>query len=116
MPHIPEWTDKELTCPRRWSRPHHSGELETNRRLSELLTLVVILKIAHYPTLLSVPEEAADAIVSEVEAYKKGLGSMYAEYGCQLLAFEVGRLSGKGGHAHVQVSWHCTPTTIIISD
>ncbi|KAJ7256491.1 CwfJ C-terminus 2-domain-containing protein-like protein [Mycena haematopus] len=27
---------------------------------------------------------------------------MYAKYGCAIVVFEVGRLSAKGGHAHVQ--------------
>ena len=28
---------------------------------------------------------------------------MYAKYGCVPVIFEVGRLSAKGGHAHIQV-------------
>lgn len=28
---------------------------------------------------------------------------MYAKYGCCTVSFEVGRLSAKGGHAHVQL-------------
>lgn len=33
---------------------------------------------------------------------KASLGAMYAKFGCAVLFFEVGRLSMKGGHAHVQ--------------
>ena len=62
------------------------------------------LQIAHYPTLLSVPADLAVPIVSEIEQYKSGLRACYASFGASLLSFEVGRLSGKGGHAHVQVS------------
>ncbi|KAK4058716.1 hypothetical protein OIO90_000160 [Microbotryomycetes sp. JL221] len=64
---------------------------------------VLIIPIAHYPTMLAIPDDAAGDIISEVDKYKSALKSMYAEYGCSLVAFEVGRLSGKGGHAHVQV-------------
>jgi hypothetical protein len=35
--------------------------------------------------------------------YKKGLENFYAKYQCVPVAFEVARLSAKGGHAHVQV-------------
>lgn len=69
-------------------------------------------QIAHYPTLLSVPADLAVPIISEIEQYKSGLRACYASYGASLLSFEVGRLSGKGGHAHVQVRdipFVCTP-------
>lgn len=46
---------------------------------------------------LSVP------IVAEMEQYKSALRACYAKYDASPLAFEVGRHSGKGGHAHIQV-------------
>ncbi|KAI5476200.1 hypothetical protein MNV49_007962 [Pseudohyphozyma bogoriensis] len=64
---------------------------------------VLIIPIAHYPTLLSVPADLAVPIISEIEKYKSALRDCYKEYGAQMLSFEVGRLSGKGGHAHVQI-------------
>lgn len=42
-------------------------------------------------------------IISEIEAYKSALRSCYAQYGAVPVAFEVGRLAGRGGHAHVQI-------------
>lgn len=42
-------------------------------------------------------------IISELEAYKSSLRQCYAQYGAVPVAFEVGRLAGRGGHAHVQV-------------
>ncbi|ORY54261.1 CwfJ C-terminus 1-domain-containing protein-like protein [Leucosporidium creatinivorum] len=64
---------------------------------------VLIIPIAHYPTLLSIPSESSPPILAEVEAYKEALRKCYDEFGADLVAFEVGRLGGKGGHAHVQV-------------
>ncbi|SGZ22743.1 BQ5605_C022g09536 [Microbotryum silenes-dioicae] len=60
------------------------------------------LQIAHYPTLLSVPADQAVPIVAEIERYKSALKTCYAAFGASPVAFEVGRLSGKGGHAHIQ--------------
>ena len=34
--------------------------------------------------------------------FKEALGKMYAKYGCVPVVFEMGRLSAKGGHAHIQ--------------
>lgn len=62
-----------------------------------------IIPIAHHPTLLSIPAQDAMDIISEVEAYKSALRACYATYGAVPVSFEVGRLAGRGGHAHVQV-------------
>ena len=43
------------------------------------------------------------SIIAEVEAYKSALRACYAAYKAVPVTFEVGRLSGRGGHAHVQV-------------
>ncbi|KAL7423731.1 hypothetical protein Q5752_001313 [Cryptotrichosporon argae] len=64
---------------------------------------VMIIPIAHHPTLLSIPAEDALPIISELEAYKTSLRQCYAHYNTVPITFEVGRLSGRGGHAHVQV-------------
>ena len=42
-------------------------------------------------------------IISELESYKSALRACYASYGAVPVTFEVARLSGRGGHAHVQV-------------
>ncbi len=65
--------------------------------------LFQIIPIAHHPTLLSIPATDAMAILSEIETYKLSLRNCYAQYKAQPVAFEIGRLSGKGGHAHIQV-------------
>ncbi|KAK4053130.1 hypothetical protein OIV83_001865 [Microbotryomycetes sp. JL201] len=49
---------------------------------------VLIIPIAHYPTLLAIPDDASKDIMSEVDQYKEALRKMYAEYGCQPVAFE----------------------------
>ncbi|KAG8958921.1 hypothetical protein FRC00_002149 [Tulasnella sp. 408] len=64
---------------------------------------VLIIPISHYPTLQSVPSDLAIPIISEMERYKSALRSTYEKYGAVPVVFEVARLTGKGGHAHVQV-------------
>ncbi|KDQ10585.1 hypothetical protein BOTBODRAFT_178064 [Botryobasidium botryosum FD-172 SS1] len=65
---------------------------------------LLIIPISHYPTLLSVPAELGAAIISEIETYKSALRAMFAAHNnTGAVFFEVARLSGKGGHAHVQV-------------
>ncbi|KAG8763312.1 hypothetical protein FRC12_008616 [Ceratobasidium sp. 428] len=64
---------------------------------------LLIVPISHYPTLLSVPPDLAISIISEVEQYKSALRSMFAKHGAVAVMFEVARLSGRGGHAHIQV-------------
>jgi hypothetical protein len=34
--------------------------------------------------------------------YRSALRAFFAKHGCSIVLFEVGRLSAKGGHAHVQ--------------
>jgi hypothetical protein len=69
----------------------------------ERLTGSQIIPIAHHPTLLSIPADDAMSIISELESYKSALRACYASYGAVPVTFEVGRLSGRGGHAHVQI-------------
>ncbi|KAF8469918.1 CwfJ C-terminus 1-domain-containing protein-like protein [Gautieria morchelliformis] len=64
---------------------------------------VLIVPISHYPTLSSVPADLALPIVSEIEQFKSALRSCYAKFKSSPVTFEVARLTGKGGHAHVQV-------------
>jgi diadenosine tetraphosphate (Ap4A) HIT family hydrolase len=64
---------------------------------------ILIIPIEHHPTLLSIPPEISVSIISEIETYKSALRSMYAAHGCSAATFEVARLTGKGGHAHIQV-------------
>ncbi|KAF8636669.1 hypothetical protein AX17_003475 [Amanita inopinata Kibby_2008] len=62
---------------------------------------VLIIPIAHYPTYSTVPPELVQPIVEETERYKSSLRAFYDKYGAVLVTFEVGRLSTKGGHAHI---------------
>lgn len=64
---------------------------------------VLIVPIAHYPTLASITPDLASSVISEVERYKSALHALFARYGSAMVTFEVARLSAKGGHAHVQV-------------
>ena len=50
--------------------------------------------------------------VSPFTRLKTALGAMYAKFGCAVLFFEVGRLSMKGGHAHV----HAVPIPLRLKD
>jgi hypothetical protein len=43
------------------------------------------------------------SIISELETYKSSLRACYATYNSVPVTFEVARLSGRGGHAHVQI-------------
>uniref|UniRef100_A0A8H7Y5J6 CCHC-type domain-containing protein n=1 Tax=Psilocybe cubensis TaxID=181762 RepID=A0A8H7Y5J6_PSICU len=63
---------------------------------------VLIVPITHYPTYSTIPPDLAPPILDETEKFKAALTAMYAKYGTVPVIFEVGRLSAKGGHAHVQ--------------
>lgn len=92
---------------RRRSRPHHpcgSRSLKSLYTSTSALTTVVFLQIAHYPTLRSIPSDLAPPVLEEVALYKEALRKCYKSFGAEMVAFEVARSTGKGGHAHVQVS------------
>ncbi|KAF8503799.1 nuclear protein [Russula emetica] len=55
---------------------------------------VLIVPIAHVATL--------DLIPGELRAYQAALRALYAKHGATAVFFEVGRVSSKGGHAHIQ--------------
>ncbi|KAL0568073.1 hypothetical protein V5O48_013917 [Marasmius crinis-equi] len=63
---------------------------------------VLIVPISHFPTYTTIPSDLAPPIVDETERYKSALRGFYAKNFCVPVFFEVGRISGKGGHAHVQ--------------
>ncbi|GJN88523.1 hypothetical protein Rhopal_001489-T1 [Rhodotorula paludigena] len=64
---------------------------------------VLLIPIAHYPTLRSIPADLAPPVLEEVELYKQALRKCYKSFGAEMVCFEVARSSGKGGHAHVQI-------------
>ncbi|KAF8322867.1 CwfJ C-terminus 1-domain-containing protein-like protein [Cantharellus anzutake] len=64
---------------------------------------ILIIPISHYPTLSTIPTDLAPPVLSEVDTYRAALRTMYAKYGAVPVFFEMSRLSGKGGHAHIQV-------------
>ncbi|KAI0094333.1 CwfJ C-terminus 1-domain-containing protein-like protein [Irpex rosettiformis] len=63
---------------------------------------VLIVPITHYPTYATIPEDLARPIVEETNKYKSALRAFYAKHHCHPVSFEVGRLTAKGGHAHIQ--------------
>ncbi|KAF5357955.1 hypothetical protein D9756_001453 [Leucocoprinus leucothites] len=63
---------------------------------------VLIVPITHYPTFTVIPPDLAPPIIEETDKYKSALRAFFAKHGCSIVLFEVGRLSAKGGHAHVQ--------------
>lgn len=75
-------------------------------------TLIQIIPIAHHPTLLSIPDTDAPPITAEIDSYKAALTKCYAKYDAVPVTWEVGRLAGRGGHAHVQV----VPVPIAMAD
>ncbi|RDB21197.1 Zinc finger CCCH domain-containing protein 59 [Hypsizygus marmoreus] len=63
---------------------------------------VLIVPITHYPTYTTIPPDLAPPIIEETEKVKTALRAMNAKHGATTVSIEVGRLSAKGGHAHVQ--------------
>ncbi|KAI6045596.1 nuclear protein [Pisolithus marmoratus] len=63
---------------------------------------VLIVPIAHQPTYATISPDIAPPIIEETEKYKSALRNLYAKYNAAAVFFEVGRLSSKGGHAHIQ--------------
>jgi len=63
---------------------------------------VLIIPISHHPTFSTIPPDLAPPILEETDKYKSALRALYAKHGTAPVFFEVGRLSAKGGHAHVQ--------------
>ncbi|KAH7921377.1 nuclear protein [Leucogyrophana mollusca] len=63
---------------------------------------VLIVPITHQPTYTTIPSDIAPPILDETDKYKTALRGLYAKHGAAAVFFEVGRLSAKGGHAHVQ--------------
>ncbi|KAI0697601.1 nuclear protein [Cytidiella melzeri] len=64
---------------------------------------ILIVPITHYPTYATIPSDLAEPILEETKNYKSALQAFYAKHHSHPVAFEVGRLSAKGGHAHIQV-------------
>ncbi|ESK94140.1 nucleus protein [Moniliophthora roreri MCA 2997] len=63
---------------------------------------VLIVPIDHHPTYSTIPLDISSSIIEDTEKYKSALRAFYAKHFCVPVFFEVGRISGKGGHAHVQ--------------
>ena len=51
--------------------------------------------------------------MDEIEKYKQGLKACYASFEASMVSFEVGRTGGKGGHAHIQVSFPLPPFSLV---
>lgn len=64
---------------------------------------VQIIPIGHHQTLSAIPIDEAIPIMSEIGKFKSRLRAMYNDFGAVPVTFEVARLAGKGGHAHIQV-------------
>jgi hypothetical protein len=87
---------------------------------------VLIVPISHHPTYSAIPVDIAPPILEETEKcvsqplllskavlepnnnflshrYKSALRALYEAHNARAVFFEIGRLSTKGGHAHVQV-------------
>ena len=72
------------------------------------------LQIAHYPTLRSIPSETSVQVLEEVELYKQALKKCFEKFGADMIVFEMARTTGKGGHAHIQVSRNASTTLPVI--
>ena len=80
---------------------------------------VLIVPITHYPTYASIPTDLSEPILEETRKYvifvfsfllahscpryEAALGAFYSAHNAQSVSFEVGRITAKGGHAHIQV-------------
>jgi len=92
-----------VTLPKGQIIPTHSGANHPNAPAVPGGGHVLIVPITHYPTYSTIPLDIKAPILEETEKYKDALRAMYAKHGAVPVAFEVGRLSAMGGHAHVQV-------------
>ncbi|GAA6016543.1 hypothetical protein JCM10207_002834 [Rhodosporidiobolus poonsookiae] len=64
---------------------------------------VLLIPISHYPTLRSIPADLAPPVLEEIALYRQALHTCFKSFGAEMVAFEVARAGGKGGHAHVQI-------------
>ncbi|GAA5931350.1 Drn1p [Sporobolomyces koalae] len=64
---------------------------------------VLLIPIAHYPTLRSIPSDVSQQVLEEIELYKQALRKCFAKFGADMIVFETARTTGKGGHAHIQI-------------
>ncbi|KAI0647378.1 nuclear protein [Trametes meyenii] len=96
-------TECYVTLPKGQIIPTHQGANHPNAPPVPGGGHVLIVPITHYPTYLSIPPDLAEPILDETEKYKSALRAMYGKHGAAAVCFEVGRMSAKGGHAHVQV-------------
>ncbi|KAH9966399.1 CwfJ C-terminus 1-domain-containing protein-like protein [Russula dissimulans] len=63
---------------------------------------VLIVPIAHFATLGAMPAELHTSVMNECERYQAALRELYAKYDATAVFFELGRVSTRGGHAHIQ--------------
>ncbi|CDO73593.1 hypothetical protein BN946_scf185014.g63 [Trametes cinnabarina] len=96
-------TECYVTLPKGQIIPTHQGANHPNVPPVPGGGHVLIVPITHYPTYLAIPPDLAEPIIEETEKYKSALREMFAKHGAVAVCFEVGRMSAKGGHAHVQV-------------
>ncbi|THH19473.1 hypothetical protein EW146_g1707 [Bondarzewia mesenterica] len=96
-----------LTLPKGQLIPTHDAEGYKDKG-AEIPTVpggghVLIVPIAHFATLSSIPQDLREPVMQEVNKYKAALRAFYAKHSAIPIFFEVGRLSVKGGHSHIQV-------------
>ena len=86
---------------------------------------VLIVPISHHTTYSTIPSDLSPPIIEETNRfadialfptmiianilpfkirYKTALKAFYNAHGAQPVSFEMGRLSAKGGHAHIQIA------------
>ncbi|KAI9490653.1 CwfJ C-terminus 1-domain-containing protein-like protein [Zychaea mexicana] len=63
---------------------------------------IILVPVTHYTTFNKVPAETHAQLTGEIEKYKNALRAMFAEYGQDMLVFELSRQSFMG-HAHMQI-------------
>jgi hypothetical protein len=63
---------------------------------------VLIVPIAHCMTLDTISSELCMSVLGECDRYQAALRKLYAKYDATAVFFETGRISVKGGHAHIQ--------------
>ncbi|OJA10208.1 hypothetical protein AZE42_05129 [Rhizopogon vesiculosus] len=97
-------TECYVTLPKGQVIPTQSAAGEDNSHISTVPGggHVLIVPISHHPTYSTIPADIAPPILNETEKYKSSLRALYAAHNARAVFFEVGRLSTKGGHAHVQ--------------
>jgi len=64
---------------------------------------VLLIPIGHFATFATLPPDQLKKVVAEIDSFKDALRKCYDAYEADLVALEISKPTGKGGHAHIQI-------------